>query len=144
MIASDEEKLWKGKPVIARTREAILGAMKSKYAISPTNSVYSELIKVPGRYALVGLPCQIHGYVKAAELDERLKERVVLTIGLYCHAAIEHEAFEVIWEALGDKTDDFVNCYLEKVEGNYDSFTEADSDLSGCEDLAKECATDMM
>ena len=45
---------------------------------------------------------------------------------------------------LGDKTDDFVNCYLEKVEDNYDNFTEADSDLSGCENLAKECATEMM
>ncbi len=105
-IQSNEGTLWKGEPKIARAREEILSAMKSKYAISPTNSVFSEIRAMPGKYALVGLPCQIHGYLKAAQLDARIKERVVLTIGLFCHAAIEHEAFEVIWETLGDKTKD--------------------------------------
>ncbi|MEZ4753143.1 MAG: Coenzyme F420 hydrogenase/dehydrogenase, beta subunit C-terminal domain [Bdellovibrionota bacterium] len=103
VIASDENVLWKGKPIVARTREEILSTVKSKYAISPTNSVFSEIREIPGKYALVGLPCQIHGFEKAAQLDERIRERVVLTIGLFCHAAIEHEAFEIIWESLGDK-----------------------------------------
>ena len=103
VIASDENVLWRGKPIVARTAHEILAAVKSKYAISPTNSVFAELRNVPGRYALVGLPCQIHGFVKAAELDQRLRERVVLTIGLYCHAAVEHKAYEVIWESLGEK-----------------------------------------
>ena len=100
-IVSDEHTHWKGKPIIARTREQLLASMKSKYAIAPTNSVFAEILATPGRYALVGLPCQIHGFVKAAELDKRLRERVVLTIALFCHAAIEHRAFEVIWETLG-------------------------------------------
>ncbi|MCB0354672.1 MAG: Coenzyme F420 hydrogenase/dehydrogenase, beta subunit C-terminal domain [Bdellovibrionales bacterium] len=103
VIQSDENVLWKGKPVIARTREEIRRATKSKYAISPTNSVFSEILRQPGRYAFVGLPCQIHGFVKACELDPRLRERVVVTIGLFCHAAIEHEAFEIIWESLGER-----------------------------------------
>lgn len=103
-IVSDDEVLWKGKPIIARTKDELLLAMKSKYAIAPTNSVFAEIRKIPGRYALVGLPCQIHGFVKAAALDERLRERVVLTIGLFCHAAIEHDAFRVLWETLGEKT----------------------------------------
>lgn len=103
VIASDENVLWRGKPIVARTPEEILAAVKSKYAISPTNSVFSELRNVPGKYALVGLPCQIHGFVKAAQLDQRLRERVVLTIGLYCHAAVEHQAYEIIWQSLGSK-----------------------------------------
>lgn len=104
VIISDDSVLWRGKSVVARTPAEILAAMKSKYAICATNSVFSEIREQPGRYALVGLPCQIHGFRKAAELDERLKERVVLTIGLFCHAAIEHQAYDVIWETLGDKT----------------------------------------
>lgn len=108
VIASDSEALWRGVPIIARTKEEIFEATKSKYAISPTNSVFSEILKTPGRYALVGLPCQIHGFVKAAELDARLRERVVLTVGLFCHAAVEHEAYEVIWKQLGEKTKDAV------------------------------------
>ncbi len=102
-IVSDADKLWKGKPVIARSEAELKAAMKSKYAISPTNAVFAEILKIPGRYALVGLPCQIHGFIKACELDARLRERVVLTIGLFCHAAIEHEAFEVIWKTIGNK-----------------------------------------
>ena len=97
VIAPDEETPWKGKPIIARTKEEILSAGKSKYAICPTNRVFSEIISTPGRYALVGLPCQIHGYHKAAELDVRLKKRIVLTIGLFCHAAVEHRPMEIIW-----------------------------------------------
>lgn len=103
VIVSDEVTLWKGKPIVARTKEELVASMKSKYAISPTNSVFSEIRELEGRYALVGLPCQIHGYVKAAALDERIRERVVLTIGLFCHAAIEHEAYDVLWDSLGDK-----------------------------------------
>lgn len=105
VIAADEKKLWKGKPILATTREELLASLKSKYAIVATNSVFSEILEKPGRYALVGLPCQIHGYVKAAELDPRLHERVVLTIGLYCHSAVEHDAFEIIWNNLGKRKD---------------------------------------
>jgi coenzyme F420 hydrogenase subunit beta len=105
VIASDENVLWKGKPMIARTREEVLAAMKSKYAISPTNSVFSEILNTPGKYALVGLPCQIHGFRKAASLDSRLAERVVLTIGLFCHAAVEHDAFRIIWDSLGKRAE---------------------------------------
>lgn len=104
VIAADPETLWKGKPIIARTPQEIMAAARSKYAISPTNAVFQEIREIEGRYALVGLPCQIHGFTKAAELDSKLKDRVVLTIGLFCHAAIEHEAFEVIWKTLGEKT----------------------------------------
>lgn len=103
VIVSDPDVLWKGKPIVARTEAEIIAAMKSKYAICPTNSVFSEIREIPGRYALVGLPCQIHGFVKAAQLDQRLQERVVLTIGLFCHAAVEHEALKIIWKSLGDK-----------------------------------------
>ncbi|MBN8550563.1 MAG: Coenzyme F420 hydrogenase/dehydrogenase, beta subunit C-terminal domain [Deltaproteobacteria bacterium] len=103
VIAPDKTVLWKGAPIVARSREELLSTAKSKYAISPTNSVLSEIRTKPGRYAVVGLPCQIHGIVKAKKLDERLNERIALTIGLCCHAAIEHEAFRVIWDGLGEK-----------------------------------------
>jgi coenzyme F420 hydrogenase subunit beta len=105
VIVSDDKQIWKGKPIIARTREQVLSSMKSKYAICPTNAAFEEIRKIPGRYALVGLPCQIHGFIKAAILDARLKSRVVLTVGLFCHAAVEHDAYRVIWDTLGEKRD---------------------------------------
>jgi len=57
VITSDADQLWKGKPIVARSEAEILAAMKSKYAICPTNSVFNEIREIPGRYALVGLPC---------------------------------------------------------------------------------------
>ena len=108
VVASDDTALWKGKPIVARDRKAILSAMKSKYAISPTNAVLAEVIEQPGRYALVGLPCQIHGFIKAARLNRKLKDRVVLTIGLFCHAAVEHDALRYIWDEVVGPKDDVV------------------------------------
>lgn len=102
-VGSDPDTPWRGRPMVARTKAELLSAMKSKYAISPTNESLAYVRDTPGRYALVGLPCQIHGFLKAAELDARIKERVILTVGLFCHAAIEHEAFRVIWQSLGER-----------------------------------------
>jgi len=104
VISSDEKEPWKGKPGIVRTVDQLLSSTKSKYAISPTNVVFKEILENKGRYALVGLPCQIHGFQKAALLDRRLKERVTLTIGLFCHAATEHDPVRFVWERLGKKS----------------------------------------
>lgn len=114
VIGSDDNVLWKGKPMLARSREELLASMKSKYAISPTNISFAEVLRTPGRYALVGLPCQIHGFRKAAALDERVKERIILAIGLYCHAAVEHDAFRIIWDSLGKERDSAVK-YISRV-----------------------------
>lgn len=106
VIKADENVLYKGVPVIARTPEEVFAATKSKYAIVPTNVALREIREVPGRYAMVGLPCQIQGYKKAAQLDKRIRDRVVLTIGLLCHAAIEHDPLKILFDNLGDEKKD--------------------------------------
>lgn len=103
VVTSDEKDLWKGRPIIARTKEEIVQASKSKYAIVPTNVMLAQIRSNPGRYAVVGLPCQIHGLQKALLLDARLRERVLLSIGLFCHAAIEHEPMRIVWQRLGEE-----------------------------------------
>lgn len=97
VVCSDENVPWKGKPIIARTKDDLMSSLKSKYAISPTNVAFQEIIDTPGKYAIVGLPCQIHGYHKASKLNKKLKERVVLSVGIFCHAAVEHEPMRWIW-----------------------------------------------
>ena len=46
-------------------------------------------------------------------------------------------------EALGDKKQSFIECYLEKCELNYSSFVDANQDEAGCEALALECTTEV-
>jgi hypothetical protein len=45
---------------------------------------------------------------------------------------------------LGDKKQAYIDCYLEKLENNYDNFSAADTDEKGCEKLAIDCATELM
>ncbi|MDR0460130.1 MAG: Coenzyme F420 hydrogenase/dehydrogenase, beta subunit C-terminal domain [Nitrososphaerota archaeon] len=72
------------EPFIARTREEVLEACSSKYCPVPLNIVLKEVLLKDGRYAFVGLPCHIHGLRKAQQLNKKLRERIVLTIGIFC------------------------------------------------------------
>jgi len=45
---------------------------------------------------------------------------------------------------LGDKKDKYIDCYLNKVEQNYESFDAANGDEAGCTKLAEECAKEIM
>lgn len=91
VVVADEKVPWKGIPKIARTKDELIAAMKSKYSIVGTNAIFTEMRETPGRYAMVVLPCQMHGVLKAQQLDKRLKERIVFTVGLLCHASLENE-----------------------------------------------------
>lgn len=47
-------------------------------------------------------------------------------------------------DVFGDKKQDFIDCYLEKIENNYKDFKTADSDLDGCTKHAEQCAKEVM
>jgi len=69
---------------IARTREEIVSASKSKYCPVATNAALKEILSEEGKFAVVGLPCHIHGIRKAETVLEELKDKIVLLIGLFC------------------------------------------------------------
>lgn len=84
------------EPFIARTREEIISAAKSKYCPVPANTILSEIIKEEGRFAVVGLPCHIQGVRKAEMVNKKLKEKIVLHLGLFCNHAPSFLATEYI------------------------------------------------
>lgn len=71
---------------IARTKNEIIEAATSKYCPVPANIALKEILdtKSGERFAVVGLPCQIHGVRKAEEVNDGLKKRVVLHMGIFC------------------------------------------------------------
>lgn len=75
------------EPFIARTREEIIDASKSKYCPVPANIALTEILdsNEDEKFAVVGLPCHIHGIRKAEELNKKLKDKIVLHLGLFCH-----------------------------------------------------------
>ncbi len=74
----------KPESFIARSFEELVDASKSKYCPVSANVALSEILEHEGKYAVVGLPCHVHGLRKAQALNKRLRDRVVLSIGLFC------------------------------------------------------------
>ena len=72
------------EPFIARTREEIIESSKSKYCPVPANLALKEILKEEGKFAVVGLPCHIQGIRKAELINEKLKEKIVLHLGILC------------------------------------------------------------
>jgi len=84
VVKMDEEHPLQPKVYIARTREEVLEAQQSKYLPVPTAAIIKEILKEDGRFAVVALPCHIHGIRLAQQKMPRVKKRIVLQIGLIC------------------------------------------------------------
>lgn len=74
------------EPFIARTKEEIIEASKSKYCPVPANIVLKEILKSKEaeRFAVVGLPCHIQGIRKAEKVNEILRNKIKLHLGIFC------------------------------------------------------------
>jgi coenzyme F420-reducing hydrogenase beta subunit len=69
---------------ISRSEVEIAAGAKSRYYPVELSAVIAAMREIPGRYAVVGIPC----FVKAVHLlrsqDALLRERIVFTLGLFC------------------------------------------------------------
>ncbi len=91
VVGFDKVQPWKAKPILATTRDEIIGAANSKYTIVPTLAVLAEskARRFPGNIGCVGLPCQIHGLRKLQCYypNHRLSKKIAFTIGIHCNSA---------------------------------------------------------
>lgn len=69
---------------ISRSVDDLNQAAKSRYYPVEMSQVLSEMRDVPGRYAVVGIPCFIKAVHLLRESDPVLRERIVFTLGLVC------------------------------------------------------------
>ena len=91
---------------ISRSREALTGGAKSRYYPVELSRVLDEIRAVPGRYAVVGVPCFIKAVHLLRRTDPLIRERVTHTLGLFCGhqksaAMVESFAWQLRHE-LGD------------------------------------------
>jgi len=75
------------EPFIAKTKEEIIEARGSKYCPVPANIALKEILnsKEGEKFAVVGLPCHIHGIRKTEQINKKLKEKIVLHLGIFCN-----------------------------------------------------------
>lgn len=69
---------------ILKTKSEILSAAQSKYVFVPVNKIIKEILANDGKYLFIGLPCQIQGIRKAADVDRRITNRVYMYISIFC------------------------------------------------------------
>jgi coenzyme F420-reducing hydrogenase beta subunit len=91
---------------ISRTPEALSAGAKSRYYPVELSEVLSTIRSVPGRYAVVGIPC----FIKAVRLscleDPVLDQRIAYTLGLVCgHMKSARMAESFAWQ-MGAEIDD--------------------------------------
>jgi coenzyme F420 hydrogenase subunit beta len=99
----DEKNPLEPQPFIAKTANEIISASKSKYCPVPVNVGLKEIMKENGKFAIVGLPCHMHGVRKAEKIVKKLGEKIVLHIGIFCSHTLNFLATEFLLESLGIK-----------------------------------------
>lgn len=104
----NKERPLEPEPFIARTREEIIDSSKSKYCPVPANVILKDILKSKDgeRFAVVGLPCHIHGLRKAERINKILREKIVLRIGIICNHAPNFLATEFLLKRLRIRNDD--------------------------------------
>ncbi|MGD6809020.1 MAG: Coenzyme F420 hydrogenase/dehydrogenase, beta subunit C-terminal domain [Candidatus Bathyarchaeia archaeon] len=86
---------------IAKTKEDLIDAAKSKYCPVAANTCLSQVLKEDGKYALVGLPCHINGVRKAETIIKALESKIVLKFGLLCSHTVDFAGISFLLKKLG-------------------------------------------
>jgi coenzyme F420 hydrogenase subunit beta len=100
-----EDDPLRPEPFIARTRDEILSAAGSKYCPVAAGTGLSEILRMDGRYAVVGLPCHIQGLRMAEEHMPSLSERIRYRIAIPCSLNYSFRGTERILKSLGIPAD---------------------------------------
>ncbi|RPI02639.1 MAG: hypothetical protein EHM72_03710 [Calditrichaeota bacterium] len=103
------QKPWLGEVFIARTWQDLLSSQQSKYIIIPVNTILQELSKLEGRFAVVALPCQIHGLRKLQQKNLSIARKIKVIIGLFCASSLEPLVAEEMLKIKGIPRDAIAN-----------------------------------
>lgn len=106
IVGADPERPYRSKGVLATTPEEILHGAQSKYCVTGSMEVLQQLRKRKGKYAVVALPCQIHGLRKLAKVDKGLYKKIYAILGLYCTCTMDPNGHLEAMEAAGVSKDD--------------------------------------
>ena len=101
VVRMKKDRPLESEPFIARSREEIISASKSKYCPVAANVVLKAILSEKGRFAVVGLPCHIYGIRKAESALPELKKKIVLHVGLFCSRTVSFSGTECLLRKFG-------------------------------------------
>lgn len=91
---------------IATSEEEIIEASKSIYCPVHTGTVINDILKREGRFAFVGISCQIQGIRNAEQINKQLREKIVFHIGIFCNKTLNFHFQHYILSKAGINIDD--------------------------------------
>jgi len=106
VVRMDPAQPYRSQGFLATTAEEIRNAAQSKYCLTPSMEILAELRGKKGKYAVVALPCQIHGLRKLETVDPRLAGKIAYIFGLYCNCNLNPNGHVEAIEACGIRLDD--------------------------------------
>lgn len=117
IVCMKDKEPWNYEVKIARTKTEILKASQSKYSLVPLNAILSKIRNEEGNFAIVGLPCHIHGIRKLQMIGWEHSDKIKYLIGLFCGFNMHLSATNYLINKLGVEKSDIVN--LQYRGGNY-------------------------
>ena len=97
------------KYIVTSKREDVLSARRSKYTQASIDTVLEYVKKNDGRYAIVGLPCQLYALTKAMEQIPSLRSRIVYKIGMVCGYTYEESCIDGLLKVLSTTRNETAN-----------------------------------
>ncbi|WP_371112241.1 Coenzyme F420 hydrogenase/dehydrogenase, beta subunit C-terminal domain [Rhizobium sp. RCC_161_2] len=84
---------------ISRSSDALSAGAKSRYHPVEMSEIFDTIRHVPGRYAIIGIPCFIKAVRLSCLADPILNERIAFTLGLFCgHMKSARMAESFAWQ----------------------------------------------
>lgn len=94
---------------VARSRDDIISASKSKYCPVPTNIALKDIILKDGKFAIVGLPCHMRGIRRYEMFHPGLQSKIALHLGLFCSNTPGFLATEYLLHQISCKSSNILN-----------------------------------
>lgn len=89
-VVTAQQKKLIAQPVIIAESEELLEVQGSIYFPSYVTKVAKEILSNEGKYAVVGLPCQIDSLRRIEASYKKLRERTHVHVGLFCSHTNEY------------------------------------------------------
>ncbi len=118
--SSDESSQLKPKPTVIWNSKELMLASGARYSIGGSASGLGEAFQnLPdGKFAFVGLPCEIQGFRKAqfsTRSNEHITQNVVLSIGIFCSKVFYYnQLIDYFTKECGEGLKDIVRVEIKK------------------------------
>lgn len=102
-VTMSEERAWQCQASLLTTPQEVREAAQSKYSLVGLNALLRQARQEKGPFAVVGLPCHVHGLRRLQELGS-FREKFPLVIGLFCGMNLRPTATEYLISKIGFET----------------------------------------